>query len=654
MSSGPAEPQAPTQPSVFLSYSRADRERVRVLVEALEAAGLQVWWDDQIEGGAAFAKAIETALQASDAVIVAWSEHSVTSDWVLDESAHGRDMKKLVPLSLDGTEPPLGFRQYQAIPLVFDHGHIDDDSLQAVLRAVLPLAGREAVPRPPMRAKAPGHDVRRRQLLIGGGVLAAAAGAGALGWQRGWFGAFAPSADEGSVAVLPFDNLSGDPGKAYFSDGLSEELRATLARNRKLKVMAKTSSGKFRDSDESAVRIASQLGVAFLLDGSVRWAGDEVRVVADLIDGNTGFSRWTHTFERRIDDVFAVQGEIATTVATALAAQVADPGTAQEQRAASGGTTDVAAFDAYLRGSALYENGNDEASERQSLALFDKAIELDPRYAAAHVSRSAALTTLANQYGEVAQRTAMYDQAIAAAKHAVALAPKYANAYSILGFVQFQGRLDARAAREPFEKSSQLGQGEANVQARWAQYCARTGREREAAEAMQRALSRDVLNALIYRGAGTVEYAARRFEASIPPMRRALQMNPQMPRAHAQIADALVHLGQLARARDEYLAEPVADFRLAGLAIVEHRGGDHTAARAAMDKLVAELGDSVLYQQAQVLAQWGELETAMTRLLKARELGDSGLIYARNDPFLDPLRKDARMAALLARLGFDP
>jgi len=474
-----------------------------------------------------------------------------------------------------------------------------------------------------------------------------------LGWQRGWFGAAVPASGS-SVAVLPFDNLSGDPDQAYFSDGLSEEVRATLARNQKLKVMAQASSGKFRESNEDAVHIAGQLGVAFLLDGSVRWAGKTVRVAADLIDGRTGFSRWAQTFERRIDDVFAVQSEIADTVASALAAQVADPGTPKDERAASGGTNDVAAFDTYLRGRALYETGSDEASEREALALFDKAIALDPGYAAAHASRSATLTTLANQYGKVDQHAAMYDQAVAAAERAIALAPKYANAYSTLGFVLFQGRLDARAARKPFEKSSVLGAGEANVQARWAQYCARTGREREAAEAIERALSRDTLNALIHRAAGTIDYAARRYAQSIPPLRKALQMNPGMSRARALIGDALVNLDQLAQARSEYAAEPIPDFQLTGLAIVEHRSGNRSAARAAMERLVTELGDTVLYQQAQVLAQWGEVETGIARLLKAREMGDSGLIYARNDPFLDPLRSDARMATLLAGLGFDP
>ncbi len=652
MSSEVESGQEIKRPSVFLSYSRADQVQARVLAQALEEAGLVVWWDTLIEGGAAFARSIEAALAASDAVVVLWSRHSVASDWVLDEAGGGRDLKKLVPVSLDGTEPPLGFRQYQSIALDARHGKFDGASVQAVLRAVMPLAGREAVPRPPPRPNAqPWTAASRRAVLIGGGAVAISGVAfGLLGWRRGWFSG-SPALDD-SVAVLPFKNLSGDPKQDYFSDGLSEEVRSTLARNRNLKVMAETSSSKFRHRDIGAVDIASQLGVAFLLDGSVRWSGSDIRVAADLIDGQTGFSRWTQTFERRLEDVFAVQSEIANMVASALAAQV-DPVTAKEQLAASGGTLVVAAFDARLRGRALYDGGTDEASEREALALFDAAIALDPNYSAAHASRSLALTTLANQYGSVAGNPAAYDEAVAAAQRAIALSPRWAGAYSVLGFVFFQGRLDARAAREPFEKSGALGVGDAAVQARWAQYCARTGRASEASEAIARALYLDRLNALIHRAAGTIEYAARRFEASIPPLRKSLEMNPRMPRSHASIGDALLLMGDRVQARVEYAAEPVPDFQLTGLAILEHRSGNFSQAQAAMKRLVDERGDTVLYQQAQVLAQFGDLENAVTRLLQAREAGDSGLIYARNDPFLDPLRSDPRVQALLARMGFD-
>jgi tetratricopeptide (TPR) repeat protein len=391
--------------------------------------------------------------------------------------------------------------------------------------------------------------------------------------------------------------------------------------------------------------------VAFLLDGSVRRAGDMVRITADLLDGATGFSRWSQTFEERIDDVFAVQREIAGEVATALAARVG--GGEPEDFAASGGTRNVAAFDAYLRGRALYDLSADEASERAALAQFDAAIALDPDYAAAHAARARSLTAIANQYGKVGETAAMYDLAIAAAERAIALAPRLADAHSTLGFTLFQGRLDARAARGPFDRSNELGAGEATVQARFAQFAARCGREPEAAAAMQRAVARDPLNPLIHRAAGSIEYAARRFEAAIAPLRQALAMNPRMSRAHAAIGDALLNLDRLDEARTAYAAEPVADFRLTGQAIAALRAGDAAGARAGLDELVATMGDRVLYQQAQVHAQLGAPDAAFDCLGRARSAGDAGLIYARNDPFLDPLRGDARMAELLAGLGFD-
>ncbi len=638
--------------TVFISYSRADKARARQLADALGQAGLTVWWDTLIEGGASFTKSIEAALQASDAVVVLWSATSVASDWVLDEAAHGRDLHKLVPISIDGTLPPLGFRQYQAIAMPAGD-RADAAAVVAVIRAVQALAsGAPAPPRTVAPAAVPLDRSRRRLLLAGAAGVLLVTGAGVQGWRRGWFAPVSGS----SVAVLPFKNISGDPRQAYFSDGLAEEVRATLGRNLQLRVMAQASSSQFQTSDEDAVSIASKLGVAYLLDGSVRWAGDRVRVAAELIDGQTGFGRWSQIFERRIDDVFAVQAEIASAVATALALQVEPtlPGDAQAERLASGGTANVQAFDVYLRGRALYDLSVDEASERAALAQFDGAIALDPQYAAAHAARARSLIAIANQYGAMDEHAGMYDQAIVAAQRAIELAPEFAGAYSALAFALFQGRLDARAARVPFERSSTLGSGDATVQARWAQYCARTGRQREASEAMQRALQRDPLNPLIHRAAGSVEYAARRYADSMPPVRRALAMNPRMSRAHGAIGDALINLGRVEEARAAYQAEPAPEFRLAGLAVLEHHAGNVADAEAAMTALVSDLGDRVLYQQAQVLAQWGQAEPAFERLLKARAAVDTGLIYARNDPFLDPLRKDPRMVALLVGMGFEP
>jgi TolB-like protein/tetratricopeptide (TPR) repeat protein len=507
----------------------------------------------------------------------------------------------------------------------------------------------------PAAAAAKPPTVSRRGLLLGACVAAAAGVAGLVAWRTGLHLRFL-SASGNSIAVLPFENVGGDPQQDYFADGLAEEVRATLARNVGLLVMAQASSARFRDSRDDATTIAEQLGVAYLLDGSVRRSGDVVRVTADLIDGGSGFSRWSQTFERRISDIFAVQSEIASTVASALASRVgAEAGTGgpAADLVAVGGTVNLAAFDAYLRGRALYDLAADEASEAAALAQFDAAIAADPAYAAAHAARARSLTAIANQYGEARRRVGLYDAAIISAQRAIAIAPDLADAHSTLGFTLFQGRLDALAAREPFERSVLSGSGEATVLARYAQFSARTGRDREAVSAMQRALRLDPLNPLIYRAAGSVEYAARRYAESIPPLRKALDMNPKMGRAHASIGDALLMLGRAADARVEYAAEPALDFNLAGIAIAAHRLGDTAAATAAFDRLRTELGDKALYQQAQVFAQRGDREAALAALERARAAGDGGLIYARNDPMLDPLRDDPRFARLLRGMGFD-
>ena len=648
-------PADPARPTVFLSYARPDQERAAQLVMALEAAGLSLWWDARIEGGAAFAKSIEAALEECDAVIVVWSAKSIGSDWVLDEAAKGRDLHKLVPVSFDGTEPPLGFRQYQSLNLSRWQGNADATEISNVVRGVR-AAARKTSHQSSVATARHRPFVSRRGIFVAAAGAALAGAAGLFAWRQGIFGGRRPTSGN-SVAVLPFKNLSGDEGQAYFSDGLSEELRATLARNLKLQVMAQASSAVFRDRNEDAVTIASTLGVAYLLVGSVQRSGEIVRITTDLIDGATGFSRWSKKFDRIMQDIFVIQDDIATSVAQALVAEVE-----ATNEAASGdkppvpphGTTkNVAAYDAYLRGRALYDLSADETSERAALAQFDAAIAADPDYAAAHAARARSLTAVANQYGEVGQLAEYYGAAIASARRAIAIAPDLADAHSTLGFTLFQGRLDARAAREPFERSRELGAGEATVMARYAQFSARVGRERAAAEAIERALTLDPLNPLIHRAAGSIEYAAHRYAESIPLARKALALNPRLSRAHAAIGDALLMLGRTEQALTAYAAEPIEDFRLTGAAIVEHKLGHAAAAREAKQTLIEHLGERVLYQQAQILAQWGERDSALSRLEQARRIGDSGLIYLRNDPLLDPLRDDPRFAKLLGSIGFD-
>jgi len=247
----------------------------------------------------------------------------------------------------------------------------------------------------------------------------------------------------------------------------------------------------------------------------------------------------------------------------------------------------------------------------------------------------------------------LYGESIVAANKAVALAPRLADAYSALGYALFTGRLDVRAARMPYDRSRELGNGDADVLGRYALYCARTGRFAEARGAINRAATLDPLNPRVFRSIGAVEYAARSYAESIPPIERALVLNPRMGGARAAIGASQLMLGQVDEANRSFLAETNTLFGLPGIAIIAKKQGRKAEADSAMARLVAEHGDNGLYQQAQVLAQWGDRAAALAALSKARSTGDSGLILMRNDPLLDPLRKEPEFARLLSDLGFD-
>lgn len=646
MTADPAATENGQPASVFVSYSRDDLSRARPVIDALQAEGLNVWWDGLLAGGDAYAHTTEAALETADAVVVLWSARSIQSHWVRDEATRGRDRGRMVPVSLDGTMPPLGFRQIQYIDLSKWKGKRDSAAFAELCRAIRATA---SAPRsqlsfaamPPARG-----GLTRRGTILAGGGLAAVIGGGALIWQTGLLGT---PAQANSVAVLPFQNIAGNREPDYFSDGLAEELRATLSRNQALEVAAQTSSSSFRDGTADSRTIARQLNVAYVLEGSVRRAGERLRITVRLIEGRSGFESWTETFDRVAADIFALQDEIATAVADALAVNVAT-GTARGQ---IGGTRNKDALDAYLQGQALYKLGRDEQSDRDALARFDQALSLDPRYAAAHAARARALTVIANNYSKGEALDALYDRAIAAARDAVASGPELAEAHSALGFALFNGRLDAAAARAPYGKSFELGFGNADILSAFANFAGRTGNFADARKAIARAQRLDPLNAVVFRNAGVIEYSARDFAACLAPLRSALAINPDLAGVHLVLGDVQLIAGRAAEARAEYLLEGNALSRQRGLAIADRKLGNTAGAETGLAKMIADYGDNSLYQQAQVQAQWGNGEAALAALEKALSAGDSGLVQSRNDPLLDPLRKEPRFAAILRQLGFE-
>ncbi|HEU0310274.1 MAG TPA: TIR domain-containing protein [Sphingomicrobium sp.] len=640
MPNEPPEPSTAKGATLFLSYAHSDEVQARRIAAALEEAGYTVWWDALIEGGAAYAKSIGAALEAADAVIVLWSKASVESDWVRDEAAQARDRQRLIPLSIDGTRPPLGFGQYQVIKLRHWRGRCDTPEFVALERAIATARG-APVPLPRVRSR---RLSRRTALLAGGGAAVAAIGGGVfLALDRGVLG---DKPDQPSIAVLPFKNLSGDPSQAYFSEGLTEEVRAALVRLNDLRVLAATSSERADEQSDDVQSIAKQLGVGYLLGGSVRKSGDLFRIATELTDGKTGFSLWSTTVNRRLDDIFALQAEIARMVAEALSIQIAT------DQPVSGGTDSVEAYDHYLKGKSLYHSASGEDSDRQALAHYDLAISADPKFAMAHAARSRVLASIAAEHGKAAELKSLYAESTAAARRAVDLAPELADAHLALGYVLFSGHLDVKGARSSYERAYQLGRGNADIILLYALYCSRAGRAGEARAAIERAVALDPINARVHRAAGSIDYAGRRYAEALPPLRRALELNPGISNAHALLGYCLMQLGQLKEARAEFAAEPTTFFRLSGLAIIDHKLGNRQAAEKAMADLVAEVGDAALYQQAEILAQWGRTDEAIDALRRARETGDSGLIYLATDPLLDPLRTDQRFLNLIKELGF--
>jgi len=636
--------------AVFLSYAHEDERRAQEIISILEEAGLSVWWDGHLGGGQRFAPVIQAALERAKSVVVLWSKAAVTSHWVQDEAEYGRDHSHLVPLSIDGTLPPLGFRQFHVIDVSRAWGNSRAPEFDNLIRAVSALNDQHPVRDVARRSLA--SPVRRRLLIGGAAVAAAAAGYGV--W-RGVLPVTGTAADS-SVVVLPFSNISNEPAENYFSDGLAAEIRGELARNPLLQVVAQTSSNTFRDRKLDAKSICRQLSVSFLLDGNVRRSRDSVRIVAELISGQTGFTRWSRTFEQPIADVFAVQSEIAEAIAGALSHEIAARlGMRTQDGAAAtmvGSTTNVAAYDAFLRGKDLFSLADGESSDRAALARFDEAISLDPRYGMAHAARSRALAVIANVYSRGAERRNQYDAAIAAAKRAVDLAPQLADAHSALGFALFNGRLDVLGARASFDRSGELGSGDADVMNRFALFCARTGRFDEARSAVARAAALDPLNARVALSVGAVALASRRYADAVQPAERALSLNPHIIQAHALIGETQLMLGRTDAAAESFAAEPNSSWRLPGVAILAQRRGQTREAQAALKQLVQEYGDSALYQQAEIHAQWGERRKAVDALLAARAAGDSGLLLVRNDPLLDPLRDDPDFVRLLQELGF--
>ena len=458
--------------------------------------------------------------------------------------------------------------------------------------------------------------------------------------------ATAPAPEQGSIAVLPFVNMSPDKNQEYFSDGLTEELLNVLAKIPELRVASRTSSFSFKGSKAPMDSIARALKVGHVLEGSVRKSGDRVRIRAQLIDARKGFHLWSETYDRELKDVFAVQDEISKAVAAQLRLKLA-PG----EKLAKQETTSPEAHTLLLKGIAAHRQGRQEsfaAAER----LFRQAIARDPRYAQAHARL--ANTLMLRAYFRYMPLAAGYAQARAAAEQALALDPKQSEAHTVLGRIADTYDWDFAAAEAHFRRALEANPGDARAHSLRAWLLMRLGKPEEAIREARRSVELDPISMAAYNNLGAMYSYAGQEQQAVEAFQAALALAPDAAGLHSNLALSYSDLGRHAdaiqtaeRARS---LDPEDHFTLSTLGYVYGRAGKRAEAEQARRTLQAQ-PDASPYLIATIYTGLGDKERAFGMLEKAVERRDDLVPDLGVDPVFNDLRSDRRMKRLLQKIG---
>ncbi len=467
--------------------------------------------------------------------------------------------------------------------------------------------------------------------------------------------------DQKSVAVLPFVNLSDDKGSEYFSDGVSEELLTVLQKIPGMHVAARTSAFSFKGKNATAQEIGQKLGVAYLVDGSVRKSGDAVRIAARLARADTGEELWSENFTRNLKDVFAVQSELAETIVAQVRGQLTGGAAgsadkekiqAEVQAAEKGGTENVEAHELYLQGR-FYENRHSDKSTREALAAYQHAVELDPRFARAWAGVARTHTWIAGFATEGGQKA--FDAHLASARDAVARAlaiePDLPDALYARAWIETNFDFNWSAATQTVSKAMALAPADPNVLIAAANLETALGNTDRAIEIYGKAVELDPVNAqsrsfLAFGLANTKRFADARAEYA-----RVIELNSSAPWAHAGLGLAYLLENKFEEAATAAQADAGDWCRL--LIVSCARWGQKRVAEsdAALAELTKNDSETAAYQIAEVYAYRGDKDKAFEWLERARRQRDPGLGNLRRDPLLENLHNDPRWNAFLHTMG---
>jgi TolB-like protein/class 3 adenylate cyclase/tetratricopeptide (TPR) repeat protein len=468
-------------------------------------------------------------------------------------------------------------------------------------------------------------------------------------------------ADPKSVAVLPFVNLSDDKGSEYFSDGVSEELLTVLQKIPGMHVAARTSAFSFKGKNATAQEIGQKLSVVYLVDGSVRKSGDAVRISARLTRADTGEELWSENYTRDLKDVFAVQSELAQTIVEQLRGRFggADAGSmakekihAEVQAAERGGTKNLEAHELYLQGR-FYENRHSDKSTREALAAYQRAVELDPRFALAWAGVARTNVWIAGFSAEGGQKE--FDAHLATARDAVARAlaiePDLFEALYARAWMETNFDFDWSAAAQTVSRAMALAPSDPNTLIAAANLETARGNSRREIELYRKAVDLDPVNAqarsfLAFALATTKQFPEARAEYA-----RVVELNPSAPWAHAGLGLAYLLQNKFEEAATEAQADAGEWARL--LIVSCARWGQRRVheSDAALNELINNNAETAAYQIAEAYAYRGDKDKAFEWLERARRQRDPGLGDVRKDPLLENLYNDPRWNIFLRTMG---
>jgi serine/threonine-protein kinase len=454
-----------------------------------------------------------------------------------------------------------------------------------------------------------------------------------------------PVADDNSIAVLPFVDMSQARDQEYFSDGLSEELLNQLAQVPQLRVIARTSSFSFKGKEASIAEIARALKVGHILEGSVRKSGDTLRITAQLIRTSDSSHLWSNTYDRGLDDVFKVQDEISREVVSALKLQLLPemlPDNTQR-------THNSAAYEQYLIGKDVGRPGGRPAAEA-ALAAYQRALALDPNYSNAWAQLSTVQASMADFAEDAAGREATIDTALASADKAIALAPDLPDGYTARANARFRFRWDWVGTQADLARALELDSNRAGTLINYGAVLFTRGQRQQALESLRNAVVSDPLSDNAWLALGRYTEAAGDIDGAKKAYLHALEINPQHNWANLLLGNRLLMEGKVDEAIARYQRAPE-QFRDTGLAMAEFSRGNEAASRQYLATLETRFQIGFAYQIAQVYAWRGEKDQAFAWLERCFPIHDAGLVRLPFDPALDPLRSDPRFAALVAKLG---